>query len=132
MKRIFPIALLVAVAMVMPAMASPATAHTPVNLLDSDPPPSAGHLLVDGTVSFAIRASFSKSGQKRAFRAGLKKAEELVVEYLIVDKKPENALKKRQLPRLVVTSPSGKKIPIKFTERTWKAPIIRSTLFESF
>ena len=93
MKRIFPIVLLVAVAMVMPAMASPATAHTPVNLLDSDTTPSAGPLLVDGTVSFAIRASFTKSGQKKAFRAALKKGEELVVEYLIVDKKPENAFK---------------------------------------
>ena len=112
MKRIFPIALLVAVAMVMPGMATPATAHTPVNLLDSDTTPSAGPLLVDGTISFAIQASFTKSGQKKAFRAALKKGEELVVEYLIVDKKPENAFKKRQLPRLVVTSPSGKKMAI--------------------
>jgi len=118
MKRIFSIALLVAVAVVMPHMYTSAWAHTPVTLLDSDTTPSAGPLLVDGTVSFAIRASFTKSGQKKAFRAALKKGEELVVEYLIVDKKPENAFKKRQLPRLVVTSPSGKKIPIKFNERT--------------
>ena len=67
MKRIFPIALLVAVAMVMPGMASPAMAHTPVNLLDSDTTPNAGPLLVDGTISFAIRASFTKSGQKESF-----------------------------------------------------------------
>ena len=118
MKRIFPIALLVAVAMVMPGIASPAWAHTPVVLLDSDTTPNAGPLLVDGTISFAIQASFTKSGQKKAFRAALKKGEELVVEYLIVDKKPENAMNNTQLPRLVVTSPSGKKMTIKFNERT--------------
>ena len=118
MKIIFPIALLVVVAMVMPHMASPAGAHTPVTLLESDTTPNAGPLLVDGTISFALQASFTKSGQKKAFRAALKKGEELVVEYLIVDKKPENAMKNTQLPRLVVTSPSGKKMTIKFNERT--------------
>ena len=49
---------------------APASAHQPVDLLDSDSTPSAGPLLVDGTVSFAIRASFTKAGQKKAFRAG--------------------------------------------------------------
>ena len=49
----------------------PAAAHQPVALLDTDTTPSAGPLLVDGTVSFAIRASFNKSGQKKAFRAQL-------------------------------------------------------------
>jgi hypothetical protein len=118
MKRIVPIALLVAVSMFTPLLTTPASAHTPVTLLDSDTTPSAGPLLVDGTISFAIRASFSKSGQKKAFRAALKKGEELVVEYLIVDKKPENAMKNAKLPQLVVTSPSGKKMAIKFNERT--------------
>jgi hypothetical protein len=118
MKKTLSIALLVAVSMFAPLLTTPASAHTPVNLLDSDTTPKAGPLLVDGTISFAIRASFTKSGQKKAFRAALKKGEELVVEYLIVDKKPENALKNLQLPRLVVTSPSGKKMAIKFNERT--------------
>jgi hypothetical protein len=118
MKRVSPIALLVAVALVMPQMATSVWAHTPVVLLDSDTTPNAGPLLVDGTISFAIQASFTKSGQKKAFRAALKKGEELVVEYLIVDKKPENAMKNKKLPRLVVTSPSGKKMAVKFNERT--------------
>jgi hypothetical protein len=39
----------------------PASAHQPVVLLDSDTTPAAGPLLVDGTVSFAIRAAFNKS-----------------------------------------------------------------------
>ncbi len=97
---------------------APASAHQPVDLLDSDTTPSAGPLLVDGTVSFAIRASFTKAGQKKAFRAGLQEGEQLDVQYLIIDKKPENKLKNSKLPILVITSPSGKKTTMKFTERT--------------
>lgn len=97
---------------------APASAHQPVDLLDSDTTPTAGPLLVDGTVSFAIRASFTKAGQKKAFRAGLQEGEQLDVQYLIVDKRPENKLKSSQLPQLVITSPSGKRTVMKFTERT--------------
>jgi hypothetical protein len=97
---------------------SPASAHQPVVLLDTDTTAENGPLLVDGTISFAIRASFSKSGQKKAFRAALKEGDQLDVQYLIVDKKPENTLKNTLLPQLVITSPTGKKTTIKFTERT--------------
>ena len=97
---------------------SPASAHQPVVLLDTDTTAENGPLLVDGTVSFAIRASFTKSGQKKAFRAALKEGDQLDVQYLIVDKKPENTLKNTLLPQLVITSPTGKKTTIKFTERT--------------
>ena len=99
-------------------MATPASAHQPVFLLPSDTTPNAGPLLVDGTVSFAIRASFTKSGQKQAFRAALKEGDVLEVQYLIIDKKPENLLKNTLLPQLVITSPLGKKFTMKFTERT--------------
>jgi cell division septation protein DedD len=95
-----------------------ATAHQPVFLLPTDTTPNAGPLLVDGTVSFAIRASFTKSGQKQAFRAALKEGDSLEIQYLIVDKKPENTLKNTMLPQLVVTSPSGKKLTVKLNERT--------------
>lgn len=97
---------------------APASAHQPVELLDSETTPSAGPLLVDGTVSFAVRASFAKAGQKKAFRAGLQEGDLLVVQYLIVDKRPENKLKNSQLPQLIITSPMGKKTVMKFTERT--------------
>ncbi len=99
-------------------MSAPASAHQPVILLDTDTTATAGPLLVDGTVSFAIRATFTKSGQKRAFRAALKEGDQLAVQYLIVDKKPESALKNTLLPQLVITSPTGKKITIAITERT--------------
>lgn len=94
-----------------------AQAHQPVTLLDSDTTAAKGPLLVDGTVSFAIRASFAKAGQKKAFRADFKAGDPFAVQYLIVDKKPENALKTSLLPQLVVTSPSGKSLTLKFTER---------------
>jgi hypothetical protein len=98
--------------------AGSATAHQPVFLLPTDTTPNAGPLLVDGTVSFAIRASFTKSGQKQAFRAALKEGDSLEVQYLIVDKKPESTMRSTLLPQLVITSPTGKKLTMKFTERT--------------
>lgn len=95
-----------------------AHAHQPVELLNSDTTAAKGPLLVDGTVSFAVRASFTKAGEKKAFRADLKAGEPLAVQYLIVDKKPESTLKNTLLPQLVITSPSGKSVTLKFTERT--------------
>ena len=95
-----------------------AHAHQPVELLSTDTTAAKGPLLLDGTVSFAVRASFTKAGEKKAFRADLKAGDSLAVQYLIVDKKPENTLKNTLLPQLVVTSPSGKSLIIKFTERT--------------
>ena len=122
---------LIAAALVLTLFSlTPASAHQPVVLLDSDTTPSAGPLLVDGTVSFAIRAAFSKAGQKKAFRAALLEGDQLDVQYLIVDKRPENKLKSSQLPQLVITSPSGKKITMKFTERTeFYEPWGRTTYF---
>ena len=95
-----------------------ANAHQPLVLLDTDTSASKGPLIVDGTLSFAVRAAFVKAGQKKAFRAQLKKGDELTVQYLIVDKKPENTLRKKSLPALVITSPTGSKVTMKFTERT--------------
>ena len=95
-----------------------AHAHQPVVLLNTDTTAAKGPLLLDGTVSFAIRASFTKAGEKKAFRADFNAGDALAVQYLIVDKKPESALKNTLLPQLVVTSPSGKALTIKFTERT--------------
>jgi cytochrome b involved in lipid metabolism len=95
-----------------------ASAHQPVELLNTDTTAARGPLLVDGTVSFAVRASFNKAGEKRAFRADFKAGDALAVQYLILDKKPENALKNTLLPQLVLTSPSGKSVTLKFTERT--------------
>ena len=95
-----------------------AVAHQPVVLLNSDTTAAKGPLLVDGTVSFAIRAAFNKAGEKKAFRAQFKDGDALSVQYLIVDKKPENSLKSSQLPAVVVTGPGGFKSTMKINERT--------------
>ena len=96
---------------------TPANAHQPVVLLNSDTTAASGPLLVDGTVSFAVRAAFTKAGQKKAFRAGFKSGDTVAVQLLIVDKKPENKLKNSQIPTVTFTSPSGKSTTLKITER---------------
>jgi len=110
--------LVIAVIAALVLSSSAAFAHQPVVLLDTDTTAAKGPLLVDGTVSFAIRASFTKSGQKRAFRAQFQEGEALAVQLLIVDKKPENALKSSQLPTVVITGPDGVKTTMKINERT--------------
>lgn len=95
-----------------------AAAHQPVLLLNSDTTAAKGPLLVDGTVSFAIRAAFNKAGEKKAFRAQFKEGDALEVQYLIVDKKPENSLKSSQLPTIVITGPGGFKTTMNINERT--------------
>lgn len=95
-----------------------AHAHQPVTLLDTETTAARGPLLVDGTISFAIRAAFTKSNQKKGFRFGLKEGEDLNFEYLIVDKAPENKLKNAQLPQVVITAPNGSKTTLKFNERS--------------
>ena len=69
MNRTF-IAIALLAALLLPT--NPANAHQPVVLLNSDTSAAKGPLLVDGTISFAVRASFMKSGEKKAFRAGFK------------------------------------------------------------
>ena len=96
----------------------PAIAHQPVILLNTDTTPAKGPLLLDGTVSFAVRATFTKSGEKRAFRAAFKEGDTLILQYLILDKKPENSLKVSQLPQVSLISPKGKVTLLKINERT--------------
>jgi len=97
---------------------TPAYAHQPVELLKTDITAAKGPLLVDGTISFAVRAAFTKAGEKKGFRAAFAEGDPLSVQYLIVDKKPENALRATALPTLVMTSPKGTSLTLKFTERT--------------
>lgn len=100
------------------ALPTAVQAHQPVALLISETTPAKGPLLVDGTVSFAVRASFTKSGESRGFRAGFKAGDALGVQFLIVDKSPENKLKISQMPTLVITSPTGVRTTLKLNERT--------------
>jgi hypothetical protein len=113
MRKILAIAILLSI--ITPATAS---AHQPVILTKSDTTAAKGPLLVDGTVSFAVRASFAKSRDVRAFRAQFKEGDSLEVQYLIIDRVPESRLKISQLPTLIITSPSGVRQVMKLNERT--------------
>jgi len=106
------------IALILPLSILPAQAHQPVVLLGSDSTAARGPLLEDGTVSFAITASFAKAGERKGFRADFKAGDNLEVQYLIIDRRPENKLKNNQLPTLVITSPAGKRTTLSFTERT--------------
>jgi hypothetical protein len=95
-----------------------ATAHQPVELGSKNTRANQGPILVDGTISFALRANFSKANQERGFRASLKQGELLNFEYLIIDKAPENKMALSKLPTVTITAPDGAKSIVKFTERT--------------
>ena len=97
---------------------TPAYAHQPINLTAANSSANKGPIIVDGKVSFVIRANFTKPNQTQGFRAALKADETLYFEYLIIDKAPENRLAKNKLPVATITDPAGKKTVIKFTERT--------------
>jgi hypothetical protein len=97
---------------------TPSSAHQPVLLTNTNSTADKGPILVDGTISFAVRANFTKANQTQGFRASLKAGELLNFEYLIVDRAPENKLANSKLPVATITDPAGKKTVIKFTERS--------------
>lgn len=121
--------ILLAILPLLLIVATPAQAHQPVVLLKSDTTAANGPLLVDGTISFAVRAAFTKAGQKKAFRAGFKAGDPVEVQLLIMDKRPENRLKNSQIPTLTITSPSGKSTTLKITERTKFLETFTSTYY---
>ena len=112
-----PIAILVFAALLFGQINS-AHAHQPLALTSTHTSANKGPILVDGTISFALRASFTKANQERGFRASLKAGELLNFEYLIIDRAPENRLPLSKLPTVTITAPDGNKSVVKFTERT--------------
>jgi hypothetical protein len=110
--------LIALVVILLPFTFVPANAHQPVPLLNSDTTAARGPLLVDGTVSFAVTASFNKAGERKGFRANFAAGDSVQVQYLIIDRRPENRLKNKKLPTVVVTSPSGKRLTMTINERT--------------
>ena len=97
---------------------APSHAHFPVSLSTAHNKAGTSPILIDGTISFAVYANFTKAKQERFVRFALKAGEELNLEYLILDQSPTNKLKNSQLPSVLVTSPSGKKIALSIKERT--------------
>ena len=97
---------------------TPAYAHQPINLTAANSSANKGPIIVDGKISFVIRANFTKPNQTQGFRAALQAGETLYFEYLIIDKAPENKLAKNKLPVATITYPSGKQVVVKLNERT--------------
>lgn len=115
MKRLVFISLVAALSLSSTGLAN---AHQPVELGSKNTRADQGPILVDGTVSFALRANFTKANQERGFRASLKQGELLNFEYLIIDKTPENKMPVNKLPTVTITAPDGVKSIVKYTERT--------------
>ena len=115
MKRLSFISLITAFSIFNMGLAS---AHQPVELGSKNTRADQGPILVDGTISFALRANFTKANQERGFRASLQQGELLNFEYLIIDKAPENKMALSKLPTVTITAPDGVKSVVKFTERT--------------
>ena len=105
-------------AVLLVASSLPANAHQPVNLSATDSKVSASPILVDGTISFAIYASMTTTSPSRTFRLFLAESENLDIQYLILNQKPENSLTTSQLPVISYLSPSGKSLTLKINERT--------------
>ena len=108
--------ILLAVVMLLPMPV--VYAHQPVAITNAHTSAKAGPIMVDGTISFAMRIDFTKANQERGFRISLKEDELLNFEYLIIDRAPENRLATSKLPVVTITAPDGTKQVIKFTERT--------------
>jgi cytochrome b involved in lipid metabolism len=105
------------IALMLSLSTLPAHAHQPVILLNTDTTAARGPLLDDGTVSFAITASFKRAGERKGFRANFDAGDSVQVQYLIIDRRPENRLKNKKLPTVVMTSPSGKRVTMRINER---------------
>lgn len=93
-------------------------AHQPVFLSPESRDVSLSPVLVEGTISFAVTASFNQKSEKKYFRFALNSNERMRLEYLILDRAPENRLSNKRLPVVTVTSPSGKVSRLKISERT--------------
>ena len=105
-------------AVLLVASSLPANAHQPVNLSATDSKVSTSPILVDGTISFAIYASMTTTSPSRTFRLFLAESENLDIQYLILNQKPENSLTTSQLPVISYLSPSGKSLTLKIDRKS--------------
>ena len=72
---------------------APSHAHFPVTLSTAHNKAGTSPILIDGTISFAVYANFTKAKEERFVRFALEKKEELNLEYLILNQAPTNKLK---------------------------------------
>ncbi len=96
----------VVVVLVLLGGATAAGAHQPV-FVDDLTPAGDAPTLDDGTISFAVYGTVRGPERQAGVQARFAAGDPLVVELLIPDLAPENALAERDLPRVAVVSPSG-------------------------
>ena len=102
-----------------------ANAHIPLRLTSASKANSSSPIIVDGTISFAVYADFTatdlKNGKRQAVRHvrfSHRAGEMVKVEYLIPDTRQMRNMKPRNLPKVTITSPSGKVEQLVINERT--------------
>lgn len=102
-----------------------AHAHIPLRLSAAEREVSASPIIIDGTISYAVYADFSSADLKgrkkqavRHVRFLHRAGENLAVEYLIPDTAQMRKMRKAQLPKVTITSPSGKVEQLLINERT--------------
>jgi hypothetical protein len=94
-----------------------AQAHQPVRLTTVAKKIDSSPILIDGTVSFAVYADFTKAATRHVrFRHVV--GDQLAVQYLIPDTASMRGMKKSRLPIVTITSPSGKVSRLVINERT--------------
>ena len=112
-----------ALALFLSLLPSSAHAHLPVRLGESAKKLASSPIIVDGTVSFAVYSEFSASQTKKStatrfIRFNHQAGDDLAVQYLIPDTAQMRNMKKSDLPKVVISSPSGLITRLALNERT--------------
>ena len=109
--------LLLALVSLLAVSIVPAKAHQPVRLTPLAKKVDSSPILLDGTVSFAVYADFTKAATRHVrFRHA--SGDQLAVQYLIPDTSAMRTMKKSRLPIVTITSPNGKVSRLLINERT--------------
>lgn len=95
----------------------PANAHQPVQLSTLAKKVDSSPILLDGTVSFAVYADFTKAATRHV-RFRHQAGDRFAVQYLIPDTAAMRNMKKNRLPMVTITSPSGKVQRLLINEKT--------------
>lgn len=116
------VALTGAVALALSLLPS-AHAHLPVRLGETAKKLASSPIILDGTVSFAVYAEFSAAETKKSVATSFirfrhQAGDDLAVQYLIPDTARMRSMKKKELPKVVITAPTGTVTRLTPNERT--------------
>jgi hypothetical protein len=116
-KRKIVSLLVLSTAMSLLLSITPASAHIPIRLTAIAKELNSSPIILDGTVSYAVYADFSRSATRHVrFRHAAR--ETLAIQYLIPDTAQMRNMKRSRLPIVTITSPSGVVERLKINERT--------------